>query len=253
MSSARVAGRPPIALPPAGEACGREAAGQPLVRGPYSPGMIGRLTGTLESLDELTASVNLGGGIVYEVSVPAFLVERLGAKRGREVTFVTFHYLEGQGQGAWFVPRLIGFLSAKEREFFEVFTTVKGIGNRKALRAMAVEPAAIASAIARKDPAALSKLPEIGKRLAETIIAELSGKVEAFLSDAQVAQLEVKSSGLKLDSVSEEAVLALSTLGETRADAERLVARALDRARRDGMAVASVEDLLGAVFLVRTP
>ena len=48
-------------------------------------------------------------------------------------------------------------------------------------------------------------------------------------------------------------MLALSTLGETRADAERLVARALDRARRDGIAVASVEDLLGAVFLVRTP
>jgi Holliday junction DNA helicase RuvA len=169
------------------------------------------------------------------------------------VTFVTFHYLEGQGQGAWFVPRLIGFLSPREREFFEVFTTVKGIGNRKALRAMAVEPAAIASAIARKDPAALSKLPEIGKRLAETIIAELSGKVEAFLSDAQVAQLEAKSSGLKPDSVTEEAVLTLTTLGETRADAERLVARALDRARREGTAVSSVEELLGVVFLVRAP
>ncbi len=215
--------------------------------------MIGRLTGTLESLDELTALVSPGGGVAYEVSVPAFLVERLEQKRGREVTFVTFHYLEGQGQGAWFVPRLIGFLSPREREFFEVFTTVKGIGNRKALRAMAVEPATIASAIARKDPAALSKLPEIGKRLAETIIAELSGKVEAFLSDAQVAQLEAKSSGLKPDSVTEEAVLTLTTLGETRADAERLVARALDRARREGTAVSSVEELLGVVFLVRAP
>jgi Holliday junction DNA helicase RuvA len=215
--------------------------------------MIGRLTGTLESLDELTALVSPGGGVAYEVSVPAFLVERLEQKRGREVTFVTFHYLEGQGQGAWFVPRLIGFLSPREREFFEVFTTVKGIGNRKALRAMAVEPATIASAIARKDPAALSKLPEIGKRLAETIIAELSGKVEAFLSDAQVAQLETKSSGLKPDSVTEEAVLTLNTLGETRADAERLVARALDRARREGTAVSSVEELLGVVFLVRAP
>lgn len=215
--------------------------------------MIGRLTGTLESLDELTALVSPGGGVAYEVSVPAFLVERLEHTRGREVTFVTFHYLEGQGQGAWFVPRLIGFLSPREREFFEVFTTVKGIGNRKALRAMAVEPAAIASAIARKDPAALSKLPEIGKRLAETIIAELSGKVEAFLSDAPVAQLETKSSGLKPDSVTEEAVLTLTTLGETRADAERLVARALDRARREGTAVSSVEELLGVVFLVRAP
>jgi holliday junction DNA helicase RuvA len=213
--------------------------------------MIGRLTGTLESLDELTALVGVGQGMAYEVSVPAFLVQRLEAKRGQSVTFVTFHYLEGQGQGAWFIPRLIGFLSTRERDFFEVFTTVKGIGNRKALRAMAVEPAAIASAIAQKNPAALAKLPEIGKRLAETIIAELSGKVDGYISDADLAALDVKSSGAATNPFSEEAALALVALGETRSDAERLVNRAIDKARREGLALATAEDLLAVVFAVR--
>jgi Holliday junction DNA helicase RuvA len=213
--------------------------------------MIGRLTGTLESLDELSALISVPGGICYEVSVPAFLVPRLEASRGKPVTFITFHYFEGQGQGAWFIPRLIGFLSPQERDFFEVFTTVKGIGNRKALRAMAVEPAAIAAAIAQKNPSALSKLPEIGKRLAETIIAELTGKVDGFLSSQEVATMDVKASGAAATPGSDEAILALIALGETRGDAEKLVARAMDRARREAIAIKNTEDLLAVVFASR--
>ncbi|MCX5691083.1 MAG: helix-hairpin-helix domain-containing protein [Planctomycetota bacterium] len=213
--------------------------------------MIGRLTGTLESLDELSALISVPGGICYEVSVPAFLVPRLEASRGKPVTFITFHYFEGQGQGAWFIPRLIGFLSPQERDFFEVFTTVKGIGNRKALRAMAVEPSAIAAAIAQKNPSALSKLPEIGKRLAETIIAELTGKVDGFLSSQEVATMDVKASGAAATPGSDEAILALIALGETRSDAEKLVARAMDRARRETIAIKNTEDLLAVVFASR--
>lgn len=212
--------------------------------------MIGRLTGTLTSLHELTALVACGP-VSYEVSVPAFLVTRLEALHNKSVTFVTYHYLEGQGQGASFVPRLIGFLSVQERDFFELFTTVKGIGNRKALRAMAVDPSEIARAIARKEPAALSKLPEIGKRLAETIIAELSGKVEGYLSSDQLHSLDSAAAGTSVDPHIAEATLALMALGETRSDAEKLVSRAVDKARREKVTVANVEDLIGIVFAAR--
>jgi Holliday junction DNA helicase RuvA len=214
--------------------------------------MIGRLTGTLESLDELSALVSVPGGVAYEVSVPAFLAERLASRVGTTVTFITFHYLEGQGQGAWFIPRLIGFLSSRERDFFEVFTTVKGIGNRKALRAMAAEPSAIAAAIAQKNAPALTKLPEIGKRLAETIIAELSGKVDGFLTTAEISSMDVKASGVSGQTPwTEEAILALMALGEARTDAEKLVQRATDRARREQTKIATAEDLLGVVFAIR--
>src|SRR5712671_6350629 len=92
-------------------------------------------------------------------------------------------YLEGQGQGTSFVPRVLGFATPREREFFELFTTVKGLGNKRALRALAREPVEIAGAIAEKNTRALQELPEIGKRLAETVIAELTGKVEKFVVD----------------------------------------------------------------------
>jgi Holliday junction DNA helicase RuvA len=194
-----------------------------------------------------------GGGVVYEVLLPAFLSERLQSKVGQMVTLTTFHYLEGQGQGTSFIPRLIGFTSVREREFFELFTTVKGIGNRKALRAMAIEPSAIAGAIAQKNASALVKLPEIGKRMAETIIAELTGKVEGYLSDSEVAGLDVKAGGVLGGGAPyvQETILALVALGETNSDAERLVARAVDRASRDGVALVSVESLLNVVFAVR--
>ena len=168
-----------------------------------------------------------GSPLTYEVLLPAYLAERLRASVGKPVTLITLQYLESQGQGTSFIPRLIGFATERDRRFFDVFTTVKGIGNKKALRAMAVEPARIARAIATKDVKALVDLPEIGKRMAETIIAELNGKVDSFLSAAEIEQLghasEIKP--LIKGTAAEEAVEALVALGEQRPEAERKIAK----------------------------
>jgi Holliday junction DNA helicase RuvA len=192
----------------------------------------------------------MGGEVAYEVLVPAFLAERLKSQVGSPVTFTTFQYLESQGQGTSFVPRLVGFQSVAEREFFELFTTVKGIGNRRALRAMAADPAVIARAIMAKDAKGLTKLPEIGKRMAETIIAELSGKVDTFLSTAEVKQLDAGAAGQVSteDPISEEAVMALVALGETRADAQTMVSRAQAKARREGREFKTASAVLETVF-----
>jgi Holliday junction DNA helicase RuvA len=198
--------------------------------------MITRISGLLEGLTELSAVVVPGGpqgGIAYQVLVPKYLAPSLLAKVGSNVTLFTLHYLDSPNQGATFAPRLIGFATTREREFFELFTTVKGIGNRKALKAMAIEPGAIAAAIVGKDARTLTKLPEIGKRLAETVIAELSGKVEAFLPVGEIEHLD-RRAGVTVprgDAVVEEAIEALVALGEMRVDAERLVGRALDRSK----------------------
>jgi len=201
----------------------------------------------------LTALVAVGdGGLAYEVSVPAFLSARLTALIDKPVTFITYHYLEGQGQGSSFEPRLIGFLSSRDRAFFELFTTVKGIGNRKALRAMAIEPSEIAAAIAGKNAAALTKLPEIGKRLAETIIAELTGKVESYMSISEHAMVEAAArAGPATTAHEQEAILALMALGEMRPDAERYVTRGLEKARRERVEITTAEALLEQVFALR--
>ena len=65
---------------------------------------------------------------------------------------------------------------------------MKGIGNRKALRAMQVSHARMAEAIAAGDAKFLATLPEIGKRTAESTIVELKGKLDPFLVDPVAAK-----------------------------------------------------------------
>lgn len=217
--------------------------------------MIARLTGKLDSIEGATACVSPEvGGLTFEVMLPAYLAERLTPQVGRSVTLVTLQYLESQNQGSSYVPRLIGFTTAHERDFFELFTTVKGIGNRKALRAMAVEPAVIARAIAAKDARALYELPEIGKRLAETVIAELTGKVDGYLAASEIEALDRGAkSAAPLPDAAGEAIAALMGLGETRPEAERLVRRAVDRLGAEGSGGKLTVDLvLHAVYASRT-
>lgn len=188
-----------------------------------------------------------GSPFIYEVLLPAYLAERLRASTGKPVTLTTLEYLEGQGQGTSFIPRLIGFASELDRRFFDVFTTVKGIGNKKALRAMAVEPSRIARAIMAKDAKALVELPEIGKRMAETIIAELHGKVDVFLTTGEMEQLnraaEIKPMTPGSPAV-HEAVEALIALGEQRGEAERKIEKV---AARLGVKATS-DQLVAGVF-----
>lgn len=208
--------------------------------------MITRLSGTLERVEGQEATI-ASGDIAYQVLVPAYVAEGLAPRAGQRVTLVTLQYLESQNQGASFVPRLIGFRTEHERRFFELFTTVKGIGNRKALRASVIEPAAISRAIAGRDAKALTKLPEIGSRMAETIIAELSGKVEAFLTASEIESLDAGANGKPAPGKSpilDDAVAALIALGQTRQEAETQVTRAIGKLGTPR----SVEQVLERVF-----
>lgn len=144
--------------------------------------MIARFEGILESISSGSIVIDGEGSLTYEILVPAYTAARLGGKIGQHVKLHTLYYFESQNQGATMIPRLAGFLSPPEREFFELFTTCKGIGYRKALRAMTLDTAQIAHAVANRDIAMLQSLPEIGRRTAETIVATLHGKVDRFLA-----------------------------------------------------------------------
>jgi Holliday junction DNA helicase RuvA len=183
--------------------------------------MIAKITGRLEEVQGGAALVDAGNGLTYEVLVPACDVERLSRKAGQEVSLHTIHYIEGDPSHGAVVPRLIGFLNEVDRRFFKVFTTVKGIGNKKALRSLVRPPAEVASAIANKDAKFLVALPEIGKRTAEQIIAELSGKVDEFAGPASAIP------AAELPAAATEALSVLVQLGEKRSDAAILIDRVL--------------------------
>lgn len=183
--------------------------------------MISRITGRIERVADGAALVATAGGLAYEVLVPAFDVERLARRAGQEATLYTIHYLEGDPARGAQQPRLVGFVNEPDRDFFRLFTTVKGVGIRKALRALARPPAEVAAAIANRDAKFLVALPEIGRRTAEQIVAELSGKVDQFAAEGFAAPAE------ELPAAAVEALAVLVQLGERRADAAALIERVL--------------------------
>lgn len=187
----------------------------------YTKAMIAKITGRLEAVEAGAALLDVGAGLTYEVLVPACEAEALGGRIGREITLHTIHYVEGDPSRGAQTPRLVGFAEPSDRAFFRAFTTVKGIGIRKALRCLVRPIGQVAAAIQAKDPAFLSGLPEIGKRTAETIIAELHGKIDQFVSAAHAGAAPVEP----LSAAAQEAVAVLIQLGERRDDARTLVER----------------------------
>ena len=194
--------------------------------------MIARIEGKLESIEAERAYLRLPGGMTYEVLLPAFTSARLGGSIGGDVTLHTLYYLESQAQGATIFPRLAGFLSATDKQFFELFVTCKGIGHRRALRAMTLSTSQIAGAIADRDLALLQSLPEVGKRTAETIAVTLKGKVDRFLGPESggaggmgdgTAAIPAGGSGR----LTRDAIQVLLQLGENRAQASAWIDRAL--------------------------
>jgi Holliday junction DNA helicase RuvA len=141
--------------------------------------MIARIEGKLVKLDSGSALIQVGS-VGYEVMLPGYCVNALADKIGSDVTLCTMEYFEGTPGGGNLVPRMVGFLNASERDFFTKFTSVKGIGMKKALRSLSVPIAAIASAIEEGDDKMLMSLDGVGKRMAQQIIAELKGKLGSF-------------------------------------------------------------------------
>ena len=207
--------------------------------------MISSLTGELRRVDEDRIHLQIGP-MLCELLVPASDVPLLQAGIGEEMTFHTHFYIEGDTSGGNLTPRLLGFLRADDKRFFEKFVTVKGIGPKKALRALIYPAGEIAQAIESKDTKFLKGLPQIGNRMAEQIVAELAGKVGEF---ATVSISERAALGLPTRSSAEEdAIAALLALGERRSDAEHL----LDRARQHNANLKTTNDYVREMLRMRT-
>jgi holliday junction DNA helicase RuvA len=212
--------------------------------------MIAKIAGILEAIEGSTALVAMPGGLTYQVLLPAFTAARLAGSLGQPVTLHTFHFIESQGQGSTAYPRLAGFTSVIDRRFYELFTTVKGIGNKRALRAMALDTAQIAAAIADRDLALLQSLPEVGRRTAETIVATLSGKVDAFVSAAAYAPAPgtpaVGQPGAT-QGLARQAMEVLLQLGENRTQAVMWI----DQALREEDRPTDVQALIQRVYQIK--
>lgn len=209
--------------------------------------MISALTGELVRVGSDRAYLQ-AGAMLFEVLVPAADAPALESQRGQPVTLHTLLYLEGDPNRGNLEPRLLGFLREQDRGFFELFTTVKGIGPKTALRALTVPIEQIAGSIENKDARALVQLDGIGKRTAELIVAELAGKCGKFVGTPLPPARRGQVAVARRSDLEEDALAALMALGERRPDAERL----LDRARQLEPDLESVDGLVRVMLRLRT-
>ena len=182
--------------------------------------MLVRITGTVAEV-EPAAAILERDGLAYEVLIPGYALGELAACRGRLVTMHTMEFLEGNQAGGHLTPRLLGFPRVEDREFFRRFICVKGIGPRKALKALAQPVVRVAQWIELGDKKSLATLPGIGKRAAELIVAELKGKLEAWALGGAESVPESNWTDAQHD-----AIEIMAAWGDNRADAQRWLARA---------------------------
>jgi Holliday junction DNA helicase RuvA len=135
----------------------------------------------------------------------------------------------------------VGFLNPVEREFFDMFCEVDGVGVKKALRAMVRPVQEVAAMIEEQDAKGLATLPGIGPATAERIIAKLRRKVPKFA--LLVARDTEPLADVERDLVS-EAFDVLRVLGHSESEARRLIDGALDKNRK----YKDVDSLLHAVY-----
>jgi Holliday junction DNA helicase RuvA len=180
------------------------------------------------------------GGVGYEVHLPAVVARTLPHARDGEQPvvelFISFHATQNQPR-----PLLIGFVHEVEQEFFERFITVDGLGPTKAMKAIVRPIHEIADAIERKDVPFLRRLPGIGERTAEKVVATLHGKMGkyALLREAAPAAAPEPE-----DFAAEVLEVLTKQLGHRAVEARRMVDEAMRR--RPGMLTA--EELFQEVY-----
>lgn len=184
--------------------------------------MIVRLSGTLIEVEEGSIVVDRDG-MAREVLVPRFSIGELAAHRGKIVSLHTIEFYEGNVATGAIAPRIVGFLHTEDKAFFTRFIEVKGIGIRKALKALTEPVRRIATWIESSDAKALSTLPGIGNRASELIIASLKGKVKEY---AIPEMASAATEAITLSQPQRDALEVLVAWGDPRGDAERWLERA---------------------------
>ncbi len=206
--------------------------------------MISRISGKLCQINDSSALVD-NNGLHYEVMLPSGLADRLKKEHeiGTAIVFETIYFIEAGDRKSSHYPRLVGFTNPIDREFFSLLTSVSGMGVKKALKSLVIPIKEIATAIEMKNGAQLNRLPGVGGRLAEKIIAELHGKTAKYALSQDERPLTIKATTSRPSFV-EEAVEVLLQLGYRSADADRMVEVAIE----NNTEIKNAEDLITLIF-----
>lgn len=202
--------------------------------------MISQIKGRIRKKNQLSVVVDVNG-ISYEVMVSPAVMKGIDQALTADgnIDLITYHYYQMDQSKA--IPVLVGFVNEIEKEFFEHFITVSGVGPKAACRAISQPISVIADAIDRGDMSLLKTLPGIGEQKAREIIAKLQGKVGKFglMKDrSQSAEPSVK------EDIKDEAVSVLLQLQYKKNEAREMVDAAVKRSPK----ASSCEEILNEVY-----
>jgi len=175
--------------------------------------MIGQLRGRLAEKRPNQVLVDVGG-VGYLVLVPLSTYAALGELHTEVTLLIHTHVRED-------TLALYGFVSAREKHFFELLLSASGVGPALALKilsGMSVEE--LVPAIRGGDLARLTRIPGVGRKTAERMVVELKDKLDAVVIESG-KPVPASPAGVEADVLS-----ALVNLGYDARAAETAVAEA---------------------------
>ena len=186
--------------------------------------MIGKLKGIVDSYGTDYVILDVGG-VGYQVHCSARTLQSLPPPGQPATLSIETHVREDQ-------IRLFGFASDMEREWFRLLQTVQGVGAKVALSLLGtLKVSELASAVAMRDKAAISRAPGVGPKVAERIVTELKDKAPEFAAiDPTVVQLTGALEEMRAPRPMMDAVSALVNLGYGQPQAAAAIAAAARRA-----------------------
>jgi Holliday junction DNA helicase RuvA len=140
--------------------------------------MIGQLRGRLAEKRPNQVLVDVGG-VGYLVQVPLSTYAALGDLHTEVTLLIHTHVRED-------ALALYGFVSAREKHFFEMLLSASGVGPTLALKilsGMSVEE--LVPAIRGGDLVRLTKIPGVGRKTAERMVVELKDRLEVVAIEAE--------------------------------------------------------------------
>jgi holliday junction DNA helicase RuvA len=141
--------------------------------------MISAINGRIFAIHPGEVHIETPGGVIYHILIPVSSFSEL--KNEKEVVLNTVLRVKDD------VMILYGFLTVKEKTFFEKLTSISGVGGKTAISMIsAFSTKELVEAINNGDTGKVSSIPGIGKKTAQRIILELTGKLE--LEDEQVEE-----------------------------------------------------------------
>ena len=183
--------------------------------------MIGFLEGVIVRIQADRCWISIAG-VGYIVSVGQTLSALLTVQQEVSLWIETVVY-DGQGH-------LFGFKTEQEQNWFQVLTTVSGVGGRLAMAILSdLKPDALAECIVHNDLARLRGVDGVGPKLANRLMTELKDKAQIWVKTIDLSVV----SGNAVSGVHQDAVLALVALGYRKPDAESAVLRVLSLSNPD--------------------